>query len=119
MPWKPGTGMTRAGGVDLPGEVAGLVVLDELVVHGWDVASVSGQDYICDEPSLEVVHGFVSQFSGPGNEEARDRPVRPRGRGARGGAAARPGHRHDRPPTRPGPPWLIDWVLAPRCTGGL
>src|SRR4051794_15008701 len=31
-------GMTVAGGVELPGEVAGLVVLDELVVHGWDIA---------------------------------------------------------------------------------
>ena len=32
------TGMTQAGGVDLPGEIAGVVALDELVVHGWDVA---------------------------------------------------------------------------------
>ena len=32
------TGMTRAGGIDLPGEIAGVVALDELVVHGWDVA---------------------------------------------------------------------------------
>ena len=28
------TGMTRAGGLDLPGEVAGLVALDEVVLHG-------------------------------------------------------------------------------------
>lgn len=36
--WRdPGawTGMTRAGGIDLPGEVAGAVVADELVIHGW------------------------------------------------------------------------------------
>jgi uncharacterized protein (TIGR03086 family) len=65
-------GMTQAGGVDLPGEVAGLVALDELVVHGWDVARSSGQDFTCDEPSLEAVHGFVSQFSGPGQEAARE-----------------------------------------------
>ncbi len=37
--------MTKAGGVDLPGEVAGLVALDELVVHGWDVARATGQAY--------------------------------------------------------------------------
>ena len=36
-------GMTQAGGVDLPGAVAGRVVLDELVVHGWDVARATGQ----------------------------------------------------------------------------
>lgn len=29
------TGLTRAGGVELPGEVAGAVALNELVVHGW------------------------------------------------------------------------------------
>jgi uncharacterized protein (TIGR03086 family) len=63
--------MTKAGGVDLPGEVAGLVALDEIVVHGWDVARATGQAYDCDAPSLEGVLGFVSQFSGPGQEEAR------------------------------------------------
>jgi uncharacterized protein (TIGR03086 family) len=65
------TGMTRAGGVELPGEVAGLVALDELVIHGWDVARASGQDYTCDAASLEAVHGFVMQFSEPGQEEMR------------------------------------------------
>ena len=65
------TGMTKAGGVDLPGEVAGLVALDEIVVHGWDVARATGQAYDCDTPSLEAVNAFVSQFSEPGQEEAR------------------------------------------------
>ena len=65
------TGMTKAGGVELPGEVAGLVALDELVVHGWDIARATGQPYDCDAASLDPVHGFVSQFSGPGQEEAR------------------------------------------------
>src|SRR6266516_2470680 len=65
------TGMTKAGGVELPGEVAGLVALDELVVHGWDIARATGQPYACDAASLDPVHGFVSQFSGPGQEEAR------------------------------------------------
>ena len=65
------TGMTRAGGVELPGEVAGLVALDELVMHGWDIARATGQDYDSDLPSLEAVHGFVAQFSAPGQEAAR------------------------------------------------
>ncbi len=38
-------GMTSAGGVALPGQVAGLVALDELVVHGWDIAVAIGQPY--------------------------------------------------------------------------
>lgn len=65
------SGMTRAGGVDLPAEVAGLVALDELVIHGWDLARASGQPYDCDRPSLDAVHGFVTQFSGPGQEAER------------------------------------------------
>jgi uncharacterized protein (TIGR03086 family) len=66
------TGMTRAGGVELPGEVAGVIALDEVVVHGWDVARASRQPFDCDEQLLEVVHEFVAQFSGPGQEAARE-----------------------------------------------
>src|SRR5215218_4837873 len=51
------TGMTKAGGVDLPGSVAGIVALDELVLHGWDVARASGQPYEPDPAALEAVHG--------------------------------------------------------------
>jgi uncharacterized protein (TIGR03086 family) len=65
------TGMTRAGGVDLPGEVAGLVALDELVLHGWDLAMATGQRFVCDDGSLRAVQGFVEQFSGDGHDEER------------------------------------------------
>jgi uncharacterized protein (TIGR03086 family) len=65
------TGMTKAGGIDLPGEIAGIVALDELVMHGWDVARASGQPYDVDPALLEAVHGFVLQFSGPGQDQAR------------------------------------------------
>jgi uncharacterized protein (TIGR03086 family) len=65
------TGMTKAGGIDLPGDVAGLVALDELVIHGWDVARATGQGYDVDAATLEAVQGFVAQFSEPGMEEAR------------------------------------------------
>jgi uncharacterized protein (TIGR03086 family) len=65
-------GMTQAGGVDLPGEVAALVALDELVVHGWDVARASGQPFAVDPDHLDLVRQFVSQFSGPGTEGARE-----------------------------------------------
>jgi uncharacterized protein (TIGR03086 family) len=66
------SGTTRAGGVELPGEAAGVVALDELVIHGWDVARASGQGFDCDRQSLEVVHRFVAQFSGPGQEAGRE-----------------------------------------------
>ena len=57
------TGMTQAGGVDLPGEVAGLVALDELVVHGWDVARSIGQAYEAEPAELEGVRGFVAPMA--------------------------------------------------------
>lgn len=53
------TGMTQAGPVDLPGDVAGLVALDEVVVHGWDVAAASGQEFTCEPELLEATYGFV------------------------------------------------------------
>lgn len=55
------TGMTRAGGVDLPGEVAAVVALDEVVVHGWDVAVATGQEHGCEPQLLDAVRGFVQQ----------------------------------------------------------
>jgi uncharacterized protein (TIGR03086 family) len=53
------TGMTQAGGVELPGEVAGLVAIDEVVVHGWDIAVASGQDYDCEDGPLRAAYEFV------------------------------------------------------------
>jgi uncharacterized protein (TIGR03086 family) len=56
------TGMTRAGGVDLPGEVGGLVALDEIVLHGWDLAVATGQPFDVRPDLLSAVHGFVESF---------------------------------------------------------
>ncbi|MFH8796252.1 TIGR03086 family metal-binding protein [Streptomyces sp. NPDC017941] len=54
------TGATRAGGVDLTGDIAGVVALNELVVHGWDLARSTGQEYAPDAASLAVSHALVS-----------------------------------------------------------
>ncbi|MFF7974769.1 TIGR03086 family metal-binding protein [Streptomyces sp. NPDC007905] len=53
------TGMTRAGGIELPGAVAGAVVADELVIHGWDLARATGQPYAPDPAALDSAHGFL------------------------------------------------------------
>ncbi|MGW0709858.1 TIGR03086 family metal-binding protein [Streptomyces sp. NPDC002643] len=53
------TGETRAGGVPLPGAVAGAVAIDELVVHGWDLARATGQPYAPDPAALEASHAFL------------------------------------------------------------
>ncbi|MBT2206707.1 TIGR03086 family protein [Actinomadura sp. NEAU-AAG7] len=52
-------GMTRAGGVDLPASVAGSVALNELVVHGWDVARALGRPYEVDEAEVDLCLNFV------------------------------------------------------------
>ena len=61
-------GMTAAGGVDLPAEVAGVVALDELVIHGWDLARAIGVPSAYDGPELEAVYGMVQQFRAGGIE---------------------------------------------------
>lgn len=53
------TGMTRAGGLDLPGDIAGAVVVDELVIHGWDLARATGQEYAPDQAALRASHAFL------------------------------------------------------------
>ena len=61
-------GMTAAGGVDLPGQVAGAVALDELVIHGWDLAEATDQPAGYEGPGLEAVHETVSHFRSAGVE---------------------------------------------------
>jgi uncharacterized protein (TIGR03086 family) len=56
-------GMTQAGGVDIPGEVGGLIALDELVVHGWDLARATGQAYEPDDASVAGARAFLSGFA--------------------------------------------------------
>lgn len=56
------SGMTAAGGVDLPGQVAGVVALDEMVIHGWDLAKATNRPAVYDGPELEAVHRMVQQF---------------------------------------------------------
>src|SRR4051794_780554 len=61
-------GMTAVGGVDLPGEIAAMVALDEFIIHGWDLAKPTGQPAGYDGPELEAVHRTVLQFRQAGLE---------------------------------------------------
>lgn len=62
-------GSTAAGGVELPGEVAGLVALNETLVHGWDIARATGQAYDVEAEQAEV----CIRVMGP--RPGEDRPV--------------------------------------------
>ncbi len=73
--WKDPTawdGMTEAGGVTMPADAMGLVALDELVLHGWDLARGTGQAFSCDPASTQACFEFTSQASAPGQEAARE-----------------------------------------------
>lgn len=59
------TGMTRVGGADLPGEIAGLAAIDELVVHGWDIARASARALHLDPAAVGAAHGFLAAAGGP------------------------------------------------------
>jgi uncharacterized protein (TIGR03086 family) len=52
-------GGTRAGGVSLPAAVAGRVAVNELVIHGWDLARATGQEYAPDDASLRVSYELL------------------------------------------------------------
>ncbi|TGA95358.1 TIGR03086 family protein [Streptomyces sp. MZ04] len=70
-------GMTRAGGIDLPGAVAGAVAMDELVVHGWDLARATGQEYAPDEASLGVAKELLTPEEGAASGNSLFGPVVP------------------------------------------
>lgn len=70
-------GMTRAGGVDLPGAVAAAVAMDELVVHGWDLARATGQAYAPDGASLAVAQGLLTPQEGDDSGSSLFGPVVP------------------------------------------
>jgi uncharacterized protein (TIGR03086 family) len=69
--------MTRIGGGDAPGAMAGLILADELVVHGWDVARATGQPYACEPEVLGAAQEFLAQFASPDAPAGPDVPFGP------------------------------------------
>lgn len=65
-------GMTQAGPVEMPGDVARLVALEEVVVHGWDLARATGQPYDVDRPTLDTLTRLLADFAPPDDP---DHPV--------------------------------------------
>lgn len=55
-------GMTKAGGLDMPGPIGGIVAVDEVVVHGWDLARATGQPFEPDDAAIAAAAGFASMF---------------------------------------------------------
>jgi uncharacterized protein (TIGR03086 family) len=58
-------GSTSAGGLTMPAPVAAAVTLDELVLHGWDLARAVGLDYEPGTAEVEACLGFVEPTASP------------------------------------------------------
>ena len=56
-------GMAEAGGVEMPAPVMSLVALDEVLIHGWDLAVATGQEYRPDPVSVQTCVEFVGDRS--------------------------------------------------------
>jgi uncharacterized protein (TIGR03086 family) len=84
-------GTAEAGGVEMPAPAMAAVALDELVVHGWDLAVATGQTYSVSDTDAQA----CMAFAGAVGESAEERlglyglrvPVPARGAGT--GPAAR------------------------------
>ncbi|AGZ39758.1 TIGR03086 family metal-binding protein [Actinoplanes friuliensis] len=54
-------GTAKAGGVTMPAAAMGLVAVNEVTMHGWDLARATGQEYATDPRILEQLIEFLSQ----------------------------------------------------------
>ncbi|GGC63675.1 TIGR03086 family protein [Hoyosella rhizosphaerae] len=64
-------GEATVGGVTMPANITGLVALDELVLHGWDLARATGQEFHCDDASTSACLTFTLMSAAPGEEAGR------------------------------------------------
>ena len=55
------TGMTAAGGMDLPGEITGAIAGNEVTIHAWDLAAATGQQFHPCPIALEHSYGFCAE----------------------------------------------------------
>src|SRR4051794_12492280 len=73
--WRDPTaweGFATVGGASLPAPAMGGVALNEVLLHGWDLAVATGQEYRPDPASVEACLALVTEMNQPGNEEFRN-----------------------------------------------
>jgi uncharacterized protein (TIGR03086 family) len=61
------TGTAQAGGVTMPATALGTVAMNELIMHSWDLAKATGQEYAADPRTLETLIEFLSQGPAEGS----------------------------------------------------
>lgn len=65
-------GEASIGGVTLPASQVARVALNELVLHGWDLARSTSQGFRCDPVSVTEVLGFARATAAPGARAQRE-----------------------------------------------
>jgi uncharacterized protein (TIGR03086 family) len=66
------SGEAEVAGARLPAMVMGVVATSEVLVHGWDLAVATGQDYRLDPGAAAAVLHQVTMLTQPGMEELRN-----------------------------------------------
>jgi uncharacterized protein (TIGR03086 family) len=61
-------GTAVAGGVEMPAPAMAVVALDELVVHGWDLAAATGQRYAVSDGDAEACASFAGEVGDSAEE---------------------------------------------------
>jgi uncharacterized protein (TIGR03086 family) len=69
------SGTTRVGGQEQPGEVTGIILLGELVVHGWDLSRGADVPFEFDADGLVPLHDLIYQTFGPDADPAARGPA--------------------------------------------
>ena len=65
-------GLTEVAGVRLPAPQMAVVALDELVLHGWDLARSTGQPFTCTPANTAAVLEFTHASAQPEGAAGRD-----------------------------------------------
>ena len=55
------TGTTGVGGAVMPATAIGTIAMNEVIMHSWDLAMATGQEYAADPRTLEVLIEFLSE----------------------------------------------------------
>lgn len=69
------TGTTRVAGQEQPAEVTGIILLGELIVHGWDLARGAAVPFDVSPDELAPLHELTSQTFGPAADPAARGPA--------------------------------------------
>jgi uncharacterized protein (TIGR03086 family) len=69
-------GSTEIAGMQMPAAAAGSAGLNEVLIHGWDLAVATGQEYRPDPATTQACFDFGVEFA-KGAPEARDQMYGP------------------------------------------